>query len=201
MPQSSPQALLIFIKNAKKGNVKTRLAATLGDEEALSVYKKLLDYTREAVAPLEVDKQLWYSRFVPKNDNWDANIFNKKVQEGESLGQRMQQAFKQSFEEGYERSVIIGSDCAQLNPDHLEQAYQALLTNDVVIGPSQDGGYYLLGMRRYLPVLFEDKSWSTKDVFDQTIADCKKHGFSCHVLEELNDVDTETDWNQVKDKF
>ena len=201
MPDTTTDALLIFIKNPELGNAKTRLAATIGDKNGLAVYKKLLAYTRKTVTPIEADKQLWYSRFIPEQDAWNKAIFDKRTQHGESLGERMKAAFRQAFDDGYKRVVIIGSDCGQLEPEHLEQAYRALLQNDVAIGPSQDGGYYLLGMRTFLPVLFEDKAWSTVDVFSQTLSDCKKHHLSCQVLEELNDVDTEEDWEQVKDRF
>lgn len=201
MPKSTSNALLIFVKNPKKGHVKTRLAATVGDEKALEIYKKLLAYTCQTVKPLQADKQVWYSQFIPAQDEWDEAMFTKKKQQGETLGTRMQGAFKQAFNEGYQRVVIIGSDCGQLKGKHLEHAYEALETNDVVIGPSVDGGYYLLGMRKYFPVLFEDKPWSTDDVFSQTVNDCKTDGLSYHVLEMLNDVDTKGDWNRIKDQF
>ena len=201
MPTTSANALLIFIKNPEKGNVKTRLAATIGDENALRVYKKLVTYTRQTVEDLQADKQLWYSQFIPDNDEWDEQTFSKKIQEGESLGERMKTAFARAFDDGYERVVIIGSDCGQLEANHVEQAYEALQKNQVVIGPSQDGGYYLLGMNRFIPGLFEGKDWSTTKVFTQTLGDCKKDGLSVRVLEELNDVDTEADWEQVKDRF
>ena len=201
MPSTNNNALLIFIKNPEKGNVKTRLAATVGDDKALKIYEKLLAYTCNTVLNVNADRQLWYSRYIAGEDAWSETNFTKKVQQGESLGQRMMYAFKQAFDEGYKKAVVIGSDCGQLQSEHLEDAYQALQTNDVVIGPSQDGGYYLLGMRRFLPVLFEDKAWSTENVFQQTVEDCKKHDSSYHILEELNDVDTEADWEQVKDQF
>lgn len=201
MSKLSTNALLIFIKNPKKGNVKTRLAATVGDDKALAVYRKLLDYTRNVALEVPTDRQVWYSRFIPKEDAWSSDHFTAKLQQGDSLGQRMKQAFSRAFEDGYEKAVIIGSDCGQLQPRHVENAYAKLNDHDMVIGPSQDGGYYLLGMNRFLPVLFEDKPWSTDDVFDQTIEDCEANGFSYSILEELNDVDTEDDWNQVKDQF
>lgn len=201
MPKSTSNALLIFVKNPKKGHVKTRLAATVGDEKALEIYRQLLTHTRITVQPLQADKQVWYSQFIPRQDEWDDVMFAKKKQQGETLGKRMQRAFKEAFKKGYQRVVIIGSDCGQLKGKHLEHAYEALETNDVVIGPAEDGGYYLLGMRKYFPVLFEDKPWSTDDVFEQTLDDCKTYGLSCNVLETLNDVDTKEDWEQIKSWF
>ena len=201
VPSSKTNALLIFIKNPEKGNVKTRLAATLGEGKALNIYRRLLDHTRRTAQPLQADKQVWYSRYVDTNDAWDNELFSKKSQHGNNLGARMQHAFREAFEEGYQHVAIIGSDCGQLSTDHLRQAYEALEGNDVVLGPSEDGGYYLLGMRRFLPVLFKQKAWSTASVLGQTIADCEEHGFRYHVLEQLNDVDTEEDWDQIKDHF
>lgn len=201
MSQTTPNALLIFIKNPVKGNVKTRLAATVGDEKALKIYNKLLGYTRTTVQLVQADKQVWYARHVDSDDAWGSDFFSKRKQQGDDLGERMQHAFRQAFAEGYKRVVIIGSDCAELMAENLQQAYKSLHKNDVVIGPATDGGYYLLGMSRYLPVLFENKVWSTRSVFAQTRADCEAQGFSYHILEELNDVDTEADWNKIKDQL
>ena len=201
MSTSSNRVLLIFIKNPQKGNVKTRLATDLGDEEALHIYQKLLDYTRRLTLEVTADRILWYSRYIQLNDGWDESSFIKKKQRGETLGQRMKYAFAYVFEEDYKKAVIIGSDCGQLKPGHVEEAYQDLDSNDVVIGPSRDGGYYLLGMNRLLPGLFDEKPWSTDAVLQQTIDDCKEQGYSVHLLDELNDVDTKADWQQVKGQF
>lgn len=201
MSSSKINALLIFIKNPIQGNVKTRLADTAGEEKALLIYKKLLDYTREVTLQVDADRQLWYSRFTDSNDAWDNQQFDKRVQEGNSLGERMSGAFEQAFEKDYSKVVIIGSDCAQLEAEHIKLAYLALDEDDVVIGPSEDGGYYLLGMNRFLPELFEDKEWSTPQVFEQTLSDCKEQGHSYHILEELNDVDTEDDWREVQGRL
>lgn len=195
------RALLIFIKNPEKGTVKTRLSQTVGEGKALQIYQKLLAYTRGVTADVEADRLLWYSDFVPEQDDWKESEFTKKVQRGASLGKRMSHAFATAFDEGYERAVIIGSDCAQIKPDHIEQAYQKLQNFDVVVGPSRDGGYYLLGMKKYRPALFENKAWSTENVLAQTLEECSKLGLRYHLLETLNDVDTEADWNKVKDQF
>lgn len=198
---SSTCCLLIFIRNPQLGKVKTRLASAVGDKKALDIYKKLLGYTRNTVRPLSIDKRVWYSNFINNRDEWDPRQFTKKKQRGENLGQRMQQAFRDAFVDGYQRVVIIGSDCGQLTYAHLQQAYDTLKSNDVVIGPSEDGGYYLLGMSRYLPVLLDDKSWGTETVFEQTISDCNAYNLDWHAMEQLNDVDTKADWDQVKDCF
>ncbi len=201
MQASLKELLLIFIKNPKKGAVKTRLATTLGDEKALSIYEKLLNHTRSVVQSVHVDKQLWYSDFIPESDNWDHIAPVKKLQERKNLGQRMKYAFKQAFDDGYQNIVIIGSDCAQLQSRHIEKAFNALKSYETVIGPAPDGGYYLLGMNRFLPVLFANKPWGKSGVLQQTIANCEQQGITYKLLEKLNDVDTEKDWNEVKNRF
>ncbi len=195
------KALIIFIKNPRLGNVKTRLAATVGNQEALRIYRQLLSYTRRAALGVSAYRELWYSRHIPEGDDWRETDFTKKLQHGSSLGERMKHAFHIAFDEGRRRVVIIGSDCAQLQPEHIQEAFENLNDHEVVIGPANDGGYYLLGTSQFIPALFENKAWSTNRVMEQTLQDCKELNLSYHMLEELNDVDTEADWQQVKDKF
>lgn len=188
--------LLIFIKNPERGTVKTRLARTIGDKPALKVYQKLLAITREVAGQVPCRRQLWYSKYIDEDDRWNPNHFEKKVQQGASLGERMRHAFRQGFKSGADCIVIIGSDCADLQKYHLDEAFKRLQQYDVVIGPSQDGGYYLLGMRDFYPALFEGKEWSTASVYDDTVADARALGVSLSVLPELNDIDTESDMRQ-----
>lgn len=190
--------LIIFVKNEEAGKVKTRLARSVGDDEALWVYRKLLRYTANITSPLKVKKEVWYSRFIPENDIWTEGNFTKKVQGGDDLGQRMSNAFRVSFEEEVEKVVIIGSDCAELTTEMLEQAFEALDDSDFVVGPAEDGGYYLLGMRHFHPKIFENIEWSTGSVLEKTIAKMKNVGGSVYQLKELNDVDTIEDWKRVK---
>lgn len=201
MISETNRALLIFAKNPEKGTVKTRLAQTLGEDKALQVYKKLLAHTRRVVSSVQEDKILWYSDFIPKQDRWKESEFTKKIQQGHSLGKRMQYAFAKAFEDGYEHVVIIGSDCAQIKPGHISQAYRQLKSHDIVVGPSRDGGYYLLGMNQYCPALFENKAWSTEKVLQQTLEECNQLGRSYYLLEPLNDVDTEADWQEIQDQI
>lgn len=193
--------LIIFIKNLEKGKVKTRLASTLGDKEALNVYKKLTNYTREVASAVKADKQVWYSSFIPKADEWDGEEFIKELQEGADLGQRMKHAFKSAFDKEYQKVVIIGSDCAELTPDLLNLAYQKLEKNELVAGPSEDGGYYLLGMNAFYGDLFEGIQWSTSKVLSQTLQKAKELALDFELLPERNDVDYEEDWLAVKDQL
>lgn len=193
--------LLIFIKNPEKGRVKTRLAESIGDEQALNVYRELLSITKSVTDELNCARQVWYSRFVDEQDQWSGDHYEKKLQVGQNLGQRMKNAFQDGFEEGYQKIVIIGSDCAELDPGILRQSFEALDSNDTVLGPSRDGGYYLLGMNRMYTDLFEDKDWSTPHVFDDTLEQIKKKQLTFRLLPILNDIDTKEDLKNTDQKL
>ena len=185
--------LIIFAKNPELGKVKTRLAATVGNEVALAVYFQLLNKTKEETLELAADKVVYYSNYVERGDIWDDAVYAKEVQQGEDLGARMKNAFENAFAQGYEKVCIIGSDLMDLSTEVIEQAFDKLNKRDVVVGPSEDGGYYLLGMRQMVTALFEDKAWSTDEVYIATRDDARRLGLSLAELPVLNDVDTEND--------
>jgi len=182
--------LIIFIKNPVEGKVKTRLGSSIGSTNALLVYKKLLAHTREVASQVEANRQVWYSSMIDHRDSWNKERFDKKLQSGSDLGERMSAAFQKAFEDGYENVVIIGSDCADITSRHIKDAFHALNTKDAVIGPSKDGGYYLLGISKYTPDIFTGISWSTQEVFEQTVSCFENLGLSYSVLDVLNDIDT-----------
>ena len=179
--------LLIFIRNPKLGKVKTRLAKTVGDETALEIYKFLLQKTREISLKVTSDTAVYYSVKVRSNDLWDSENYQKYQQVGEDLGIRMLNAFKDSFGAGYKKVMIIGSDLYDLTSENIEKAFTELDDNDVVLGPAQDGGYYLLGMNSLHSNIFRDKNWGTETVRKDTLADLKDK--KVHLLKELNDID------------
>ena len=195
--------ILIFVKNPIPGKVKTRLAQTIGDDKALKVYQYLLNYTRKITEKLQSDKIVFYSDFIAENDLWDSNYFQKQVQKGDTLGDRMYQAFDSAFANGYQKIIIIGSDCLELDTKHLEEAFQALDKQEIVLGPAKDGGYYLLGMNTLHKNIFTNKNWSTPTVFQDTIQDIKESQLSYYLLPELSDVDYEEDlkefdWSKIE---
>jgi uncharacterized protein len=192
--------LIIFVKNPEIGRVKTRLAKTIGDEQALSIYQKLLLYTKEITKGLNADKSVYYSEHIENNDLWDNMLFSKHLQRGDDLGERMQNAFADAFAQGKERVIIIGSDCLELETYMIKEAFAVLENNDVVLGPAKDGGYYMIGMTAFLPTLFEDKNWSTDDLLMDTILDLKKMNAKYYLLKTLNDIDTIEDLKAL-DKF
>ncbi|MDO6813942.1 TIGR04282 family arsenosugar biosynthesis glycosyltransferase [Tenacibaculum soleae] len=183
----SKNLLLIFTRNPELGKAKTRLAKTVGDETALEIYKFLLNKTNQVTKDLSCNKAVYYSVKVRKNDIWDATIYQKHQQNGNDLGARMQNAFQDSFDAGYEKVMIIGSDLYDLTPKIIEDAFLKLNSNDVVIGPAEDGGYYLLGMNLLQPHIFQNKDWGTSSVRKETLANLKDK--KVHLLTTLNDVD------------
>lgn len=185
--KTSKSALIIFTRNPELGKCKTRLAATVGDESALNIYCFLLDHTVAITSPLTVDKFVFYSEALRKEDRWDTSIFRKKTQKGDDLGQRMHNAFVEIFELGYEQAIIIGSDMYNLSSEELALAFTELNTHDYVLGPAKDGGYYLLGMTQPNEALFQNKKWGSDTVLEATMTNLKDQNYK--LLAEKNDID------------
>ncbi|WP_422083379.1 TIGR04282 family arsenosugar biosynthesis glycosyltransferase [Ulvibacterium sp.] len=188
---NSKNLLLIFTRNPELGKCKTRLAATIGDHAALEVYKFLLQHTAKITHGLNVHKRVYYSESIWKDDVWDETVYDKRVQKGRILGERMAQAFSEGFNNGFEKIIIIGSDMLDLSQSDLENAFTALDENDFVIGPAEDGGYYLLGMRYFKRQLFQDKQWGKDTVFSDSMADLQPE--KVRVLPIKNDIDVYED--------
>ena len=184
---NSKNLLLIFTRNPELGKAKTRLAKTVGDEKALEIYKFLLEKTRNISSEVTSDKAVYYSVKIRENDIWDTKSYQKHQQVGEDLGIRMLNAFKNSFDAGYKKVMIIGSDLYDLTSKNIENAFKKLDTNDVVLGPAEDGGYYLLGMNALQENIFKNKDWGTASVRKDTLTDLQDK--AVFLLEELNDVD------------
>jgi len=184
----SKSVLLLFTKNPELGKCKTRLAATVGDQKALDIYKQLLDYTRDFSAKLAIPKHIYYAWEITEKDRWSQPNFHKKLQAEGNLGAKMQTAFKESFKAGFEKVIIVGSDCAEINENDVLKAEKLLDENQLVFGPALDGGYYLLGMKKLHSAVFKNKLWGTDSVLDATLNDLKQQ--TVKVLEALNDIDT-----------
>ena len=175
--------------------MKTRLAASVGEERALAIYQALLGHVRVVSESYPCHRMLYYSHFVDKKDEWSSASFSKRKQKGADLGDRMYNAFLEALEE-VDHAVIIGSDCPLLSASHLEEAFSQLSKKDYVIGPAEDGGYYLLGMKEPSPFLFERMRWSTPEVCEQTLDRIRKKGKTVHILPTLPDVDHASDWEK-----
>ncbi len=186
--------VIFFVKIPERGSVKTRLAASLGSNVAVTLYKAfvsdILDMLKKGGYPLSVAFCPGHKR--EKAEKWLGSDFHLMPQRGESLGERMKNAFDEVFGADTEKSLIIGSDTPDLPCAFMDEAFLALRENDVVIGPSVDGGYYLIGFRKesFCPALFEGISWSTSDVLNQTLSRCADRNLRVHLLPRLRDIDT-----------
>ncbi|MGB3799368.1 MAG: TIGR04282 family arsenosugar biosynthesis glycosyltransferase [Lewinella sp.] len=188
-------ALIIMVKNPIPGKTKTRLAEDVGNDQALAMYDLLMQHTRDqALGLAHTTRYLHYSEFVDAKDQWPNGKFIKLVQVGEGLGERMAAAFDHAFARGHDRIIIVGSDCPGITTDLLTQAYEELVTHELVVGPATDGGYYLLGMRHAHPSLFTEMTWSVDSVLEETMRRATKQGLSAATLPALSDVDRLEDW-------
>lgn len=193
---NSNNLLLIFTRNPELGKGKRRLAATVGDEAALDIYQFLLHHTVKITSHLYTEKLVYYSEEIWEKDIWDDSQFGKKLQQGNDLGARMANAFQEGFQNEFQKIIIIGSDMFDLSQKDLENAFKALEKNDFVIGPAEDGGYYLLGMKKFTPQLFKNKNWGAETVLKGTLDDLKTERVV--VLEERNDVDYYEDIKDIE---
>ncbi|QKG55763.1 glycosyltransferase [Hymenobacter sp. BRD128] len=190
--------LLIFAREPALGRVKTRLAAGIGAETALAVYRELLALTAAAVAAARVPATVWLAEAPARADprqclpEWPGLPWRVQPTVS-SLGGRMAEAFREAFRAGAGRVVIIGTDCPGLSAELLRQAFDQLLRHEVVVGPANDGGYYLLGMRQLHQELFDNKAWSTATVLPETLADAARLGLRVAQLPSLQDVDSAQD--------
>lgn len=190
-------ALIVFLKNPDSENVKTRLAKDTGRELARKVYEKLIKHTLDESFSSEAKVHLFFSGGIPEDKKFgDAAFF---TQTGEHLGERMKNAFQDVFNRGFKKAVIIGSDCPEISGGHINQALSVLDIADVVIGPADDGGYYLLGMKTLHHALFENKNWSTDSVLTDTIADFRALGLNYVQLPAMTDIDTIEDYHKFPD--
>lgn len=189
--KKSDKLLILFVKNLIPGQVKTRLAKDIGIFGAIDVYQYLVEHCHDVVEELEgIDKCIYYSQYVEMEDIWDAGDYQMNIQKGEGLGERMKNAFEKSFTQKYEKVVIMGTDCVEINDSHINEAFESLETNEVVLGPASDGGYYLIGMTRLLPELFEQKDYSHENVLNEALSEIAKKDVNFHLLPQLNDIDT-----------
>lgn len=179
--------VVVFVKNPVEGQVKTRLAAQIGSEAALKIYNHLLKHTAQVCQHLS--HAVYYSQNVLKND--DFKTPSKYVQQGEKLGDRMRNALQEGFSMGYTHQVLIGSDLPRLSRGLLMQAFDQLAKHEIVLGPAEDGGYYLIGMQAPFKEVFDKIDWSTNKVLSQTLHQCKPYKYD--LLDILTDIDTEED--------
>jgi len=194
-----------FAKYWTPGQVKTRLAASIGHEAAANLYRCFIEviaarFTDLAIGPqpyhLELaiapsNKQAEFAEIIP--ENWSIS-----PQIGADLGAKMKNYFDTAFTKGAETAILIGSDSPNLPRKYVEQAFEALTKNDVVLGPAEDQGYYLVGARRQTPAIFHDIDWSTEQVWPQTIQRLENASLRYETLPVWFDIDLHSDLLRLK---
>ena len=193
----------VFAKFWTPGKVKTRLAATIGEHQSAAVYREMLTYLigslqtvgdRRTIAFTPQQSQDQFATLVQSvtspDPQTDAAAWQLAPQAEGSLGNRMTHFFKSTFSDALTRNVVlIGSDCPTITPEVCNEAFTLLKTNDVVLGPTFDGGYYLVGMSQRYYDVFSDITYSTESVFDQTLLKMKQDDITFSLLPPLQDID------------
>ncbi|HAS35256.1 MAG TPA: transferase [Flavobacteriales bacterium] len=191
---SEHKQLIVYLREPKIGKVKSRLAKAIGDKRALEVYRELLDTTLDVCDDLDVAKNLSFS----EHSKLKRAGYTTSTQVCGNLGERMLHSFLSFGEKGKRPTVLIGTDCPGINSVLLREAFETLNECDLVLGPCEDGGYYLIGMSKAIPELFQEIPWSTSRVLEQTMKKAKTLGLSVGLLDELYDVDVEEDYRRYK---
>ena len=182
--------IIIFTRNPELGKVKKRLSKTVGPKTALDIYKLLLKDTEKTVRGINCDKTVYYSNSIQEDDIWDVSVYQKHKQKGADLGERMCNAFKQGFNDGYKKIILIGTDLPDISEQIIQNSLDALNNNNVVFGPAEDGGYYLVGLSKFHQCIFENKAWSTSNLLENTLKELKQKKIGVSLIETLNDIDT-----------
>jgi uncharacterized protein len=185
--------ILVFVRAPEMGKVKTRLANVIGHDAALSLYKSFVSDELDMLRDLFFDVIICYHPHTAQQtmENWLNDEFYFMAQSGDDLGQRMENAFEGVFSEGYQQALLIGSDLPGLPSSIILDAFDHLTRQDAVIGPCEDGGYYLIGFRRntYSGEAFMQIPWGTEQVFDQTLLRFHKKNLTFHRLSIWRDID------------
>ncbi len=197
MTQNPDTCILLFVKFPEKGKVKRRLSANLREDVVQDLYRCFVEDT--LILLKNVDACLFICFFPAdakkKFQKWLGSTLAFLPQNGKDLGERMNNCFTEAFAKGFQRVVLIGSDSPDLPEEYILQAFTMLQTHDAVLGPSVDGGYYLIGFRKTTCTsqVFEDIPWSSHTVLQQTLMKIKQMHYSIGLLPVWSDVDTITD--------
>lgn len=195
--------LIVFVRAPRKGTVKTRLAAGIGPEAACAAYRQLVGLALGRICETNFQVQL---RFTPDDAAeevlpWIRAGWKPAPQGAGDLGERILRAIQDSVTDGFSGTLVVGTDCPYFTASDLTEARDALDSNDIVIGPATDGGYWLIGMRKPHECLFEGIPWSTSDVLETTRQKATKARLKVHSLRTLSDIDTPEDWRRFVEQM
>lgn len=203
-----PNRLIVFTRYPEPGKSKTRLIPALGKEGAATLHRQMAEHMLRQVRKLQRTYAVQVEvHFVGGDRNqmqsWLGTGLNYVPQAEGDLGDRMSQALQTAFASGTNQAVVIGTDCPDLDASLLQKAFDQLHQHDLVLGPATDGGYYLIGMNRLIPQLFQGIPWSTSEVLQQTVAIAQSLNLAIAYLPVLSDVDYPEDiaiWERQKAK-
>ena len=191
----------VFARAPVRGQVKTRLAATIGEDAALVAHETLVTSTLLRLAGVEEYTLMLWLAGDPRNitvQGWAARFGVPVLQQrGDDLGSRMSSALGHMLESA-SRALVVGCDCPAIDRDYVLEALAALEKNELVLGPAEDGGYGLVGLKREVPGLFEGVAWGTSGVLDDTLRNAAALDLSVAVLRTIWDVDTAADWERFE---
>lgn len=196
--------LIVFVKAPQQGKCKTRLIPLLGEKKTTIFYESLvlncfknLKSLQNTIIQIHAypDTQHDFLKKLGMNNN--AQMHNQK---GEDLGERMLNAMQQALQTSAQ-VVLIGTDCPAIDNEYIESAFNALEHHDIVFGPAADGGYVLIGAKTIDPVIFDNISWSTDKVLEQSLNRADVAGYKVQLLHTLNDIDTPDDYLQYQASF
>jgi uncharacterized protein len=199
------ECTIVFTRYPTPGKTKTRLIPALGAAGAADLHRQMTEHTLKQVRQLQSDRvaiEIHYTGAKGDRElaDWLGQDLVYRAQEGGDLGERMACSMQNTLQAGCDRVIIMGTDCPGLNIDILQLAFQQLGDRDLVLGPAIDGGYYLIGLCRFIPELFMGISWGTSVVRQQTIEIATKLGLSIGDLPLLADIDRPEDlsmWEQI----
>lgn len=186
------RCLIVFAKEPAKGEVKTRLSKYLSTGECLNLYKAFIKDTLNIAKRLKCEGRILAfesAKGSPKYLKSVGRRFTFYKQRGKDLGEKMHDAFRHAYRKKYEKVVIIGSDSPTLTSRFINDAFKALDKAEVVLGPSLDGGYYLIGMKKACSAIFKSIRWSSKSVFEDTLKNIKKLKKTATIIKQWYDVD------------
>ncbi|MFC1570687.1 TIGR04282 family arsenosugar biosynthesis glycosyltransferase [Candidatus Omnitrophota bacterium] len=188
-------SLIIFAKEPEKGKVKTRLEEAFTQKECVELYKAFLKDTLKLVECVKADEKILAYESSGEASYLKGISEGLKMyrQVGSDLGERMHNAFCEASSNGSSKIVIIGSDSPTLSPSLVDEAFEKLEESDIVIGPTSDGGYYLIGLKNPWTGLFKDVEWSTERTLEDTLRNLKEAGKNAYMLSEDHDIDSPED--------
>jgi rSAM/selenodomain-associated transferase 1 len=202
MEEVNDKCILFFIKYPQVRKVKQRLAKDIGQRKAVKIYKMFISDMLEMLSEINADVIICYSpkKALQKLRKWLGSKYEYVAQEGTSLGSRMNNCFIKAFNQFYSKAIVVGSDLPDLPKKFIEDAYRMLDEYDSVIGPSEDGGYYMLGFKAesYLSSVFDYSiKWSTKSVFTDSLGILQTYSYNVGLLPMWYDVDTVDDLKRL----